>query len=433
VGLSHKTAPVEVRERIALDEAEAVRLASSLLASDRIAEVLCLSTCNRTEVYAYAVGADDVRALALRELAGLADAATLEGCAYTYEGREAIAHLFRVASGLDSMVVGEAQILAQLKSAYQLAARSASIGMALDRLCRHALETGKRVRTQTNVGCGAVSVSSAAVELALQVFGTLQNCVALILGAGETSELTATHLRAHGVKKILICNRTYETSNHLARRVGGRAVHWGGLEQHLRAADIVISSTAAPHYVVTRGEVESIMRTRKDRPLFVIDIAVPRDCEPEIGAIDGVHLYDIDDLTCAVESNRGERAREATLAEGIVVEEVGKAEAWLAGLEVVPTIVALRGEIERLRNAELARSLRRLSDADERTRQEIEAFSRRLTNKILHVPTTRLQDLAARDDTYVYVRAVRRLFALDEQDHAPTDGGAGPTTPPTDG
>lgn len=421
VGLSHKTAPLDLRERLALDESDARRLAISLLEHDAVAEVFTLSTCNRTELYACADDPDAVRALALGELSGRATREALEQCAYTRAGREAILHLFRVASGLDSMVIGEAQILAQLKSAYRLAAQNATLGVVLDRLVRHALETGKRVRTQTGVGRGAVSVSSAAVALAERVFGTLDACVALVLGAGETSELTATHLKSHGVKKILISNRTFESSEHLAKRFGGQAVPWGALEDHLRAADIVITSTAAPHYVVTRGEVERIMPSRGRRPLFFIDIALPRDCDPAIGSIDGVHLYDIDDLHCVVERNREEREREAQAAECIIGKEAERAEAQIAGLEVVPTIVALRAEVERIRAAELARTLRRMGDADERALQEAEALSRRLANKILHLPAMRLTELAARDDAYVYVHAVRQVFALDEPVRDPED------------
>jgi glutamyl-tRNA reductase len=421
VGLSHKTAPLEVRERLALDESEAKRLASVLLEQDGVFEVLALSTCNRTELYACADDAAAVRDLALGELAGRAATAALGSCAYTHAGTQAVTHLFRVASGLDSMVVGEAQILSQLKSAYRVAAQNATLGVVLDKLLRHALETGKRVRTQTSVGRGAVSVSSAAVALAETVFGTLDGRVALVLGAGETSELTATHLRAHGIQKMLISNRTFEASEDLARRFGGQAVPWGALEHHLRAADIVISSTAAPHYVVTRSEVQRVMRSRRNRPLFFIDIAVPRDCDPEIGTLDGVHLYDIDDLHGTVEFNKGEREREAQVAERIVCEEVERAEARIAGLEVVPTIIALRAEVERMRAAEVARTLRRMG-ADEKAEQEVEALSRRLANKILHAPAMRLTELAAREDAYVYVHALRHVFDLDQPGPAADDG-----------
>jgi glutamyl-tRNA reductase len=421
VGLSHKTAPLDLRERLALDETEAKRLASALLEHDGIVEVFALSTCNRTELYACADDPATLQAAALRELAGRVTTDAFEAHVYTHADAQAIAHLFRVASGLDSMVVGEAQILAQLKSAYRSAAQNATLGVVLDNLVRHALEAGKRVRTQTRVGCGAVSVSSAAVALAERVFGTLSDRVALVLGAGETSELTATHLKAHGIKKILISNRTFEASENLSRRFGGEAVPWGALEHHLRVADIVISSTAAPHYVVTRSEVERIMSSRKKGPLFFIDIAVPRDCDPEIGTLEDVHLYDIDDLQGAVEHNRGEREREAQVAERIVCEEVERAEARIAGLEVAPTIIALRAEVERIRAVELARTLRRMA-ANEKAQEEVEALSRRLANKILHSPAMRLTELAAREDAYVYVHALRHVFALDEPGLGLLDG-----------
>ena len=372
VGVSHKTSPVELRERLALDDGQCVHVASGFLRDDTIGEAVALSTCNRTELYLYSDDASAARSAALAQLGGCAgvSAAELEPYAYCHTGSGAIAHLFRVASSLDSMVVGEAQILAQIKTAHQVAGESGCSSVVLNKVFRHAIEVGKRVRTETAIGERPVSISSAAVELALQVFGKLDNHVVLILGAGEMSELTATHLKARGIRKIFVTNRTLSAGQELAERYGGTAVEWDRLEEHLVIADIVISSTAAPLYVVHKGQVERAMRARRHKPLFIIDIAVPRDCEPEINRIDGAYLYDIDDLQEIVDRNRGARERDAEEAEGIVEEEVAKVEAWLAGLEVVPTINLLRAEVEKIREAEVERIVRRLGDVDEDTLQQ---------------------------------------------------------------
>jgi glutamyl-tRNA reductase len=294
-GISHKTAPLALRERLTLDADATVVVARALLDAGAC-EAVALSTCNRTELYVYAKDSLLARDAALEELARHAGVAVAElaPSAYSYSGDGAIAHLFRVTCSLDSMVVGEAQIVAQMKSAYQTACEGGCTSVVFNRLFRHALEVGKRVRTETAIGERPVSVSSAAVELSRQVFGKLQNRRALILGAGETSELTATHLRGHGVDKLLVSNRTFAAAEELAARVGGRAVPWEALEEHLAAADIVISSTSAPHHVLTREHVERAMKRRKHRPIFFIDIAVPRDLDPEINRVDNAYLYDIE-------------------------------------------------------------------------------------------------------------------------------------------
>ena len=430
VGVSHKTSPVELRERLALDDGQCVHVASGFLHDETIGEAVALSTCNRTELYLYGEDTSAARSAALARLAGCggATADELEPYAYCHTGPGAIAHLFRVAASLDSMVVGEAQILSQIKTAHQVAGDSGCASVVLNKVFRHAIEVGKRVRTETAIGERPVSISSAAVELALQVFGKLENHTVLILGAGEMSELTATHLKARGIKKIFVSNRTHSAGLELAQRYGGSAVAWDALEEHLVVADIVISSTSAPHYVVTRAQIERAMRPRRHRPLFLIDIAVPRDCEPEINKVDGAYLYDIDDLQEIVDRNRGARERDAEEAEDIVEEEVAKVEAWLAGLEVVPTINLLRAEIEKIREAEVERIVRRMGDADEDTLHKVEMLSTCLVNKILHQPTVRMKELAATDrDATLYIEAVRHLFGLEEPpEGVPADGERAP-------
>jgi len=291
-----------------------------------------------------------------------------------------------------------------------------------NRLFRHALEVGKRVRTETTIGERPVSVSSAAVELALQVFGRFRDHTVLIVGAGETSELTATHLKAHGIEKILVTNRTFDAAGELARRVGGTAVPFEELEEHLHAADIVISSTSAPHYVITRERVERAFRHRRHRPMFLIDIAVPRDLDPEINKVRDAYLYDIDDLQHVVEQNRGEREKDAQHAERIVEQELDSMNDWLRSLEVVPTIAMLREAVEDIRRSELDRLGNRLSDLTDEQRAQVDMLTASIVNKILHVPTVKMKEVAGQDQCYLYVDAVRTLFDLEEEDgEAPAD------------
>ena len=418
-GISHKTASLELRERLALDEGGALRVAQELLDGGAACEALALSTCNRTELYLYGRDPLKARQAAVERLAQHAGvpAGELEPSLYSYSGDAAIAHLFRVTSSLDSMVVGEAQIVAQMKAAYQQACEGGCTSVVFNRLFRHALEVGKRVRTETAIGERPVSVSSAAVELALQVFGRFRDRTVLIVGAGETSELTATHLKSHGIEKILVTNRTMAAAEELGHRVGGRAVPFEDLEAHLAAADIVISSTSAPHYVVTRELVERSLKHRRHRPIFFIDIAVPRDLDPEINRVRNAYLYDIDDLQHVVEQNRGEREKEAHHAERIVEEELRSANDWLRSLEVVPTIASLRETVEQIRRAELERLSGKLADLTDEQRAQVDMLTASIVNKILHVPTVKMKEVAGSQDCYLYVDAVRTLFDL-------TGGGA---------
>ncbi len=417
-GISHKTASVELRECLALNEESSTRVAQELLDDGCACEAVALSTCNRTELYLYGRDSLAMRQAALAHLARQAGVqpGELEPSLYSYSGDGAIAHLFRVTSSLDSMVVGEAQIVAQMKAAYQQACDGGCTSVIFNRLFRHALEVGKRVRTETAIGERPVSVSSAAVELALQVFGRLKEHTVLIVGAGGTSELTATHLKAHGVDKILVTNRTFAAAEELARRVGGRAVPFEDLEAHLAAADIVISSTSAPHYVITRERVERSLKHRRHRPIFFIDIAVPRDLDPEIDRVRNAYLYDIDDLQHVVEQNRHEREKEALHAERIVEQELASVNDWLRSLEVVPTIATLRETVEQIRQSELKRLGAKLSDLTDDQRARVEMLTASIVNKILHAPTVKMKEVAGRDQCYLYVDAVRTLFGLDVEE-----------------
>ncbi len=415
VGISHKTAPLELRERFALTRDEAARLGRGLLDSDAVAEAVVLSTCNRTELYLFADDTSAAERLAVGRLAALGgvDAAELRAAVYSARGDAAIAHLFRVAASLDSMVVGEAQILAQLKDAYQAACGEGCTSTVFNKLFRHAIEVGKRVRTETAIGERPVSVSSVAVDLARQVLGKLDRRVVLVLGAGETSELTVKHLQAQGAGAVVVVNRTLATAEELAGRCDGRAVCLDELDAQLAAADIVISSTASPGFLVDRARLAEVMRRRRRRPMFLIDIAVPRDLDPGIARIAGCYLYDIDDLQGVVAVNRRQREREVAQAERIVAEELARMNEWLAGLEVVPTIAQLRSAVDGIREAELARLGGKLADLSPAQRDQVEQLTTAIVNKILHLPTVRMKELAAERDAYIYVDALRQLFDLD--------------------
>jgi glutamyl-tRNA reductase len=426
-GISHKTAALDLRERLALDEGDALRMQQELLAAGAGCEAVALSTCNRTELYLYSRDSLAARQAALGMLARHAgvSSAELEPSTYSYSGDAAMVHLFRVTASLDSMVVGEAQIVAQMKAAYQQACEGGCTGLVFNRLFRHALEVGKRVRTETAIGERPVSVSSAAVELALQVFGTLKDRTVLIVGAGETSELTATHLKAHGIEKILVSNRTLAAAQDLAASVGGRAVPFEELEGHVAAADIVVSSTSAPQCVVSRELVERALRHRRQRPIFFIDIAVPRDIDPEINRVRNAYLYDIDDLHHVVEQNRDEREKEARHAERIVRQELDNVNDWLRSLEVVPTIAVLRDSVEQIRQAELERLGAKMNDLSDAQRAQVEQLTTSIVNKILHMPTVKMKELAGSEECYLYVEAVRTLFDLDHAGRGATPSASG--------
>lgn len=416
LGINHKTAPVELREKVSLSGENCAVFSRRLLGDAGIMEVVPLSTCNRTEIYLVAslpdVGRREVLA-ALSEVAAV-EPRELERCAYFHEGESAVAHLYMVASSLDSLVVGEAQILGQIKAAYHSAHENETTSVLLNRLFRHSLEVGKRVRTETRIGENPVSVSSVAVEMVKKVFEDLEGRTVLLLGAGKMTDLTATHLISHGVSRFVVANRTLVRAQEMARRLGGTPVAFEDIADYLPLVDIVISSTGAPHYVLHKRAVKQAMEKRHNKPIFFIDIAVPRDIDPGVNDVYNAFLYDIDDLNEVAGENAAARENEAHKAEHIIGEEVDDFMLWLSSLDVVPTITALREMAETIRDGELAKTLARLGeDLADGERIQIEAMAAAIVNKMLHAPTVELKRAANERGGYLYVEAMRRLFKLN--------------------
>jgi glutamyl-tRNA reductase len=412
VGLSHHRAPVELRERVALDRHEAARLAQALAAGG--GEAVCLSTCNRTELY---VAHDNPDLLEVQAAESLDEASGLVGGELTpalYRLRDAAAalHLFRVAAGLDSMVPGEGEILGQVRSAYEAGAT----GPVLDRLFREAIHAGKRVRSQTAIAESPASVPAAAAALAQQVFGELAGREILLVGAGKVSELTARNLLSRGARIAFVANRTLDHAEELARRLGAEPIPLERIRGELERADVVVSSTSAPGYVVGRADVEAARPARRGRPLFLIDLAVPRDLDPEIHALDDCYLYDLDDLQAVVAESLTGRRREAERAEAIVAEEAERFHEWQASLDVVPAIASLRARAEEIRMAELERLEGRLGALSEAERRAVESATARIVDKLLHLPTVRMKQAAVTADGVIYAEAVRHLFGLGEDE-----------------
>ncbi len=416
VGLSHKTAPVAIREKLTFPAPVQPDALGRLARIDGIREAVILSTCNRTEVYAVAADEDEgVESVItfLAEYHGL-DRHELVRYLYVITGEAVVRHLFRVVASLDSMVVGEAQILGQVKEAYEHGFNADATGRVFNKLFRQSFELGKRVRTETAIGESAVSISYAAVELAKKVFDTLDGRTILILGAGKMSELTAKHLVSNGVARVLVVNRTFERAQEMADRFSGIAVPYDRLYESIRESDIVISSTAATEYVITKRDLAPVSRSRT-RPLFLIDIAVPRDIDPDVNDLGGVFLYDIDDLNGVVSSNLEERMGEARRAEGIIDEEIAAFFAWVESMEVVPTVAAIRAKAEVIREMELDKALRRL-DLSEKDRKTVEALTCAIVNKMLHGPTARLKKAATGKDGYEYMEVARALYGLEDSE-----------------
>jgi len=417
VGLNHRTASVDLREQVLIPDDRLDEANRRLFETEGIEEDVVVCTCNRVEVVAAtpqpeAAVAKIVAFLGREERTAVQD---LQPYLYTYRGREAVRHLFRVTSSLDSMVVGEPQILGQLKEFYARAASVGSIGTVLHRCFHKAFSVAKRVRTETGIASRAVSVSSAAVELALKIFDHLSDKTAMLIGAGKMGELAARHLIGNGVGSIMVSNRTFDRAVELAREFKGTPVPFESFPKYLKMADIVIGSTAATDFVLGPAPLQEAMRERKGRPIFCIDLSVPRNFDPRINELDNVYLYDIDDLGGIAEENLGERQQEAARAEAIVAEEVESFWRWLDHLEVVPTIVALREKLESIRRAELEKTLGSLKDLTPEQRQALEAMTAAMVNKILHAPITQLKQKDQRSESY-YVDATRRLFGLDEED-----------------
>jgi glutamyl-tRNA reductase len=414
VGLSHKTAPVEQREKAALSESSCRALLRSLYGVPGVGEVVALSTCNRTEVYAVAeeLGASEeamVRAIVEHTAISRGE---LDCARYLHLEERAAAHLFRVAAGLDSMILGESEIQGQVRGAWDLAREEETVGVVLNRLFRHAVEAGKRVRHETRISEGPTSVAAVAVQLAREAFGDLPGRRALLIGAGRIGEATAAALMSLGLRELTVANRTVTTARSVAEKVGGRGVGFDRMGAALEGADIVISSTDAPHPILGYRDIERVMSLRPTHPMVLIDIAVPRDLDPRIGEIKGAVLYDIDDLERVIEASIDERLREAQRAEGIVAGEVRRFAEWRHGLAVAPTIRSLRERAEEIRRREVARVSRQwesLSDAD---RERVEALTKAIVGKLLHEPTVRVRAAAQNGDGLAHLEVLRDLFDL---------------------
>ena len=417
IGMNHKTAPLEIREKLSLSCLQELNPVSELMKISQVKEAMYLSTCNRVEVLADtsdAAGAlTNLRSFIFKH--GNLSTEEMARCLYVHTDQEAIKHLFRVSSSLDSLVMGEPQILGQVKDAYHRAVENKATGMVLNKLLHQAFRVAKRVRTETAIASNAVSVSYAAVELAKKIFGNLQGKTVLLIGAGEMSELAARHLINQGVGKFLITNRTYSRAVDMAEAFQGQAIEFKDLATNLGEADIVISSTGATGYVITREMVATALHGRKkNRLLFLIDIAVPRDIDPAAGEIDNAFLYNIDDLQEVVDENLEGRRQEAEKAEAIVEEEVEKCQAWMSSLLVVPTIVSLRQKVEGIVKGELDKSASWMKNLDAEARKNVEIMAAAIVNKIIHDPITSLKDESQEDGLTSSLVMVRRLFKLDK-------------------
>ena len=414
IGVNHQTAPVEVREQFAIPEARLPEAVKALATYPGIEEGMIVSTCNRVEVLARTTnGSTDMQGF-LRQFYGF-DPEPYRKYLYEHHERDAVRHVFRVASSLDSMIVGEPQILGQVKEAYATARALGAVNSQLDALLTRSFAVAKRVRNETAVATSAVSIASVAVDLAKKIFGNLQGKSVYLVGAGKMCELAARHLLAHGAKQIYVANRTYERAASLAKKFNGQAIPFEKLYETVPNADIVISSTGAPHTIFRKEHGEKFLHLRRNRPMFFIDIAVPRDIDPELNKLDGIFVYDIDDLQQVVSSHIADRKTEADRAEAIVQLEVDKFESRLQTLDVVPTIVSLQEHLETVRQAEIDRVRGRLGTLSPEQELAVEALSRGIINKIMHTPITTLKS-AARESSEVttVVDLVRKLFGLRE-------------------
>jgi glutamyl-tRNA reductase len=415
-GVSHKTAPVEVRESLAFAESSLASALQDLRARQGVTEAVILSTCNRVEI---TVTTDDDADPQATVDAFLADQKPVNCAAiaphlYRYEGREAIHHLFRVASSLDSMVVGEPQILGQLKAAYNLAKDSGAVCGWMEGLLTRAFSVAKRVRSETGIGQMAVSVSYAAVELARKIFGSLSGRTVMIVGAGKMSELAARHLRRSGATHVFVTNRTYERAVEMAKLFQGTPVEYSRFLATLPEVDILIASSGATEYILRRDEMQRIISARRNRPAFLIDIAVPRNIDPAINDLDNVFLYDIDDLQEVVNANLRERLKEADRAESLVSEEVDRMMARLKVVEITPTIVGLQEQLESLRAAEVDKVKRRYGPFTEKQEEALDAATRAIINKVAHGPISELRVQAAKPDGAHAVALIKKVFHLQD-------------------
>ncbi len=428
IGVNHRTAPLEVREKLAFPEWGTSEWLNKLLAYPGIEGCAIISTCNRTEIYVAPMeldmGMSSVWSF-LSEKSGL-DISEIKNYTFCHTLYDAIRHLFRVVSGLDSMILGETQILGQVKKAYEMALEARTTNVVLNTLFQQAITTGKRVRTETGIDQNPVSIPYAAVELAKQSLGSLEGCSVLVVGAGEMSELTAVNLVANGVSSVIVSNRSYDRAVQLAEKFDGKAVKFDNLFQYMNQADIVISSTAARHYVIKPEEIESVMLQRAGKPIMMIDIAVPRDIDPLVRKIPGVNLFDVDHLQNVVDANLEERRRAAVEAEGIIEEELNEFMCWLSTRFVVPTITALKKLGEEIKQRELHRAFNRLGDLNERERKIISSLASSIVNQLLHNPVINLKQYALSPEGHLYTEITQNIFNLEVKGQQSKDKGLAP-------
>jgi len=415
IGLNHNTADIEVREKFAFNGSKLDEGLKAFKELSVVEEGIILSTCNRVELYANVSDVDK----AILDIKGFLSSfhniplESLNRALYIYTDKEAVRHIFRVASSLDSMIVGEPQILGQVKDAFELALQKKTTGVLLNKLMKKAISVAKRVRTETKIAENAVSISFAAVELAKKIFTDLSKKVFMLLGAGEMAELAAKHLITSGVKEVLVSNRTYERACELAKELKGKAVRFDDFINEMVRTDIVICSTGAPTYILTKSQMHKVMRERRQRQVFIIDISVPRNIDPEINDLENVYLYNIDDLQGVVDANIFERKKEAEKAEKIVDEEVEKFIKWQESLDSVPTIVALREKAEEIKKKELERLLNKLNNLSNEEKEAIECMASAIINKLIHPPTAALKNSS--EDKEVLVAVIRRLYGLEDE------------------
>ncbi len=418
LGLNHKTAPVEIRERFSIPEEAIGPRLSQLLATGEIAEAMILSTCNRVEVLAATKRLHNCMKTIKEALqADGARAGDWSYDAYTYAlvGENAVEHLFRVASGLDSMVIGEPQILGQIKDAYRIAVANKACGPVLNRLLHTAFRVAKRIRTETEIGRRAVSVSYAAVELARSIFGSLENRTLLLIGAGEMVELACRHFSNHGMKRILVTNRTPSRARELAAQFRAEPVPFDSFRKRLVDADIVLSCTGASSYLVDKEDVRQALRLRKNRAMFFIDIAVPRDVDPAVNELPNAYVYDIDDLQSVVDRNLGHRKEEMARAEEIIRGELAQVRRWTRSQQIMPIVRALMQKAEEIRSRELERTLSRLRDVQEDDRRLLELMTKAIVNKMLHDPLIKLKRETGSENERIFLDVVRELFGIGQE------------------
>ena len=417
VGLNHKSSPVEIREKLSFPADTIGEPLTKLTRSYGLNESVILSTCNRVETLAVAPEIEKGVWQIKRFLADYhhIELDRLDEHLYTYTGEDAVKHLFRVCSGLDSMVMGEPQILGQVKDSYGYAVQHNTAGVIVNKLYHKAFQVAKRVRTETKIGESAVSISYAAVELAKKIFGDLSGKAVMLLGAGEMAELAAKHLLSGGIRELLVANRTYERAVEFTRALGASAspIMFREFQHYLKHVDIVITSTGATSFIIKPDQINEVMRERKQRPMFFIDISVPRNIDPLVNNIDNAYVYDVDDLQGVVVSNLGERKVEAEKAEALIVEEIDKFYRWVKSLDVVPAIIALRQTCDAIRKAELEKGMSAAGELSDKQKKALDAMTAAIVNKILHHPITHLKREANKVEGDTYIDSIIKLFDLD--------------------